>query len=313
MKMSNQDVENAAIDFVLDRERARGRSALDARKLPAHGVDIVSTDHLGRRHLIEVKAYGGEARGGTLWLETAQVRAAQDYPDEFALYIVENVRQGDPEEFRLLELEGATWRELLLNRRERHYVEVPLPVAVFDKVTSAAEDHESRALAERQAAYREQGLRLIEGVLELHDRGDGRFRIWCEVAPTGLSWRLYVAPGNFPAAGPDSGWMQRSRAAGANFSAGPHQISDLEADLSFCGLPLSWSTTRAEIADAILSAFPADTAAVPDPLYRGWLMGLLLTCRQENTLPIGSDEDGWGATEVNQSEPLFRYPNPPEG
>ena len=54
---------------------------------------------------IEVKALGGVARGQDLWLETTQVNAALADTDFWA-YVVENIAQGDPAEFRLAMIGG---------------------------------------------------------------------------------------------------------------------------------------------------------------------------------------------------------------
>jgi hypothetical protein len=98
-------VEEAAIKFVIAGETAEGRSARDARREPGVPTDIVSGDRL-----IEVKAYGGSARGHDLWLEPAQVAAALASPERFWLYVVDNVSQGDPEQFRLRASVAASGR-----------------------------------------------------------------------------------------------------------------------------------------------------------------------------------------------------------
>jgi hypothetical protein len=45
--------------------------------------------------VIEVKAFGLSARGNDLWLETRQVDEARTN-GRFRLYVVDNVRKGDP-------------------------------------------------------------------------------------------------------------------------------------------------------------------------------------------------------------------------
>ncbi|WP_343871353.1 protein NO VEIN domain-containing protein [Dactylosporangium roseum] len=89
---SNRAVENAAIMFVIAHEAACGRTAYDARGTGGAG-DVASE---GR--VIEVKAYGGSACGQDLWLEPRQIEEALGNAD-FWLYVVENVRQGDPAQF----------------------------------------------------------------------------------------------------------------------------------------------------------------------------------------------------------------------
>jgi hypothetical protein len=59
--MTNRQVEDVAIRLVLDREHSAGRAAVDTRGQGAL-ADIEGD------WLIEVKAYGGSARGADLWL-----------------------------------------------------------------------------------------------------------------------------------------------------------------------------------------------------------------------------------------------------
>ena len=125
MLRTNRQIENAAIEHVLRLEVAAGRRAVDTR---GRGAEA---DIEGDR-LIEVKAYGASARGQDLWLETRQVEAAERDPERFHLVIVENVRQGDPAAFRVLDICGDELAALLARKREKHSFEVPLPVAVYD-------------------------------------------------------------------------------------------------------------------------------------------------------------------------------------
>lgn len=68
--MGNQ-VEDAAIAFVTATEQAIGHEVLDTRRQPGAPTDLVRGERI-----VEVKAYGGAARGEDLWLEPAQVAAA---------------------------------------------------------------------------------------------------------------------------------------------------------------------------------------------------------------------------------------------
>ena len=122
---TNKAVEDAAIHWVLDLERAAGRHPRDARyaKSPA---DIESPPRL-----IEVKAFGTTNRGYDLWLEVTQVEEARRNRD-FFVYVVENVRQGDPERFTLKVLGGAQLQKCLARAKERRYYTVPWPVADYD-------------------------------------------------------------------------------------------------------------------------------------------------------------------------------------
>ena len=120
-------IEDAAIEYVIERERAEGREAG-----PADDADGVVT---GDR-VIAVKACGGSSCGAELLLECSQFVAARDEPERSWLYLVENVAQGDPAEFRLIRLGGSLLQELLENARERRYWTVPVPVAVYDRMAA---------------------------------------------------------------------------------------------------------------------------------------------------------------------------------
>jgi hypothetical protein len=97
--VGNRAIESAAIQWIIKLEGAAGRSALDTRG--GGGVaDITSPPRT-----IEVKALGGVACGQDLWLETTQVNAALADTD-FWVYVVENIAQGDPAEFRLAMIDG---------------------------------------------------------------------------------------------------------------------------------------------------------------------------------------------------------------
>lgn len=122
--LSNREVEDFAVQLVLEREHAAGRSAVDARGRGAL-VDVEGD------LLIEVKAFSGSARGSDLWLETRQVQAALDNPERFHLVIVDHVRTGEP---RVLDISGEPLTALLARRREKHYFEVPVPTAIYDSL-----------------------------------------------------------------------------------------------------------------------------------------------------------------------------------
>ncbi len=123
---TNKSVEDAAIAWVMQLERAAGREPRDTRYQATSPGDIESPPRV-----IEVKAYGTTCRGQDLWLEVAQVEAARRSPD-FYVYIVENVRQGDPSQFTLKKLGGDQLRRLLLRAKEHRYFTVPWPTADYD-------------------------------------------------------------------------------------------------------------------------------------------------------------------------------------
>lgn len=122
---SNKAVEDAAIAWVCELERTAGRSPTDMRATTS-AVDIVSPPRA-----IEVKAYGRFARGEELFIEVVQFDEAERNP-HFYLYVVENVRQGDPEHFELKVLAGQDLRNLLDRAKEHRYFTVPWPVAHYD-------------------------------------------------------------------------------------------------------------------------------------------------------------------------------------
>lgn len=124
---TNKEIEDAAVSWVIEVEKQAGRMAVDTRYSGAAG-DVSSPPRS-----IEVKAYGGSARGQELWLEPRQFDAAQTDAD-FWLYIVENVRQGDSAQFRLLQIGGGELDTLLRRATERRYYAVPFPVSVYDRL-----------------------------------------------------------------------------------------------------------------------------------------------------------------------------------
>ena len=124
--LGNKAIEDAAIAFVLDLERQAGRTPVDRRYEKAYAADIESLPRV-----IEVKAVGGSQRGWFLPLEVPQVNEARSNPD-FYIYVVDNVRQGDPAKFGLKILGGDRLARLLEKAKERRYFEVPVPVAEYD-------------------------------------------------------------------------------------------------------------------------------------------------------------------------------------
>lgn len=119
---TNKAIEDAAIDWVMDRERLAGRAPQDTRR-SGSPADIESPPRV-----IEVKAFGGPSRGQDLWLEPRQFAEALRSPT-FYIYVVGNVRQGDPTRFDLRILGGERLARLLARAKEQHYNIVPWPVA----------------------------------------------------------------------------------------------------------------------------------------------------------------------------------------
>lgn len=124
--VSNRAIEDAAIRYVMDLERRAGRVPADLRNAPDFPGDISSPPRT-----IEVKAVGRDQRGWFVPLETRQFEAANADPD-FYLYVVDNIRQGDPTSFRLKVFAGEQLHRLLTGARRRAYYEMPIPVGEFD-------------------------------------------------------------------------------------------------------------------------------------------------------------------------------------
>lgn len=122
--------ENAAVKWVLNYEKHHGRVAHDAR-YQGEAVDVISSDRV-----IEIKAFGKSARGSDLFVEVSQVEEARKNP-AFHLYVVDNIRQGDPAKFRLIDLHGETLAKLLEHAKEQRYFVVPFPVGVYDTAVRA--------------------------------------------------------------------------------------------------------------------------------------------------------------------------------
>ena len=86
--------------------------------------------------IIAVKACAGSSCGAELLLECGQIVAARDDPERSWLYLVENVAQGDPAEFRLIRVGGSRLQELLEHAKERRFWTVPVPARMYDEAVS---------------------------------------------------------------------------------------------------------------------------------------------------------------------------------
>jgi hypothetical protein len=128
--VGNAAIENAAIQYVIAYETAHGRAAVDTRGTGAP-ADVKSESRV-----IEVKAFGRSARGQDLWLEARQVAEAELNPD-FWVYVVDNVRQGDPVKFGLRLLGGELLAKLVARKRVQTTYILPFPVGEYDAAPSA--------------------------------------------------------------------------------------------------------------------------------------------------------------------------------
>lgn len=122
---NNKAKEDAAIAWVMELERAAGRQPRDTRYTGAP-ADIESPPRL-----IEVKSFGTSNRGYDLLMEVRQVEEARRNADYF-VYVVENVRQGDPSKFTLRVLKGTRLQQLLSRAKEYRGYSVPWPTADYD-------------------------------------------------------------------------------------------------------------------------------------------------------------------------------------
>lgn len=162
----NKAIEDAAISWVMDLERRAGREPSDTRYRGAP-ADISSPPRL-----IEVKAFGTTNRGYDLWLEVRQVEEARRNPN-FYVYVVENVRQGDPALFTLKVLGGELLARLLGRAKEQRYFSVPWPAADYDSAptslgqgpisTAAGEDDQPPEDAGGQEQIRSSASTVSEG------------------------------------------------------------------------------------------------------------------------------------------------------
>ncbi|GAA3034078.1 hypothetical protein GCM10020229_51900 [Kitasatospora albolonga] len=87
--MGNKETERMAIEHVIALERAAGREAVDV-STRGYRYDIDSPPRK-----IEVKAFGGSARSASLPLEASQLAEAEEDPENFYLYVVDNVGRAD--------------------------------------------------------------------------------------------------------------------------------------------------------------------------------------------------------------------------
>lgn len=84
-------IDAAAMKAALNYERARGREPEQQPQLN-RGFDIISRSSAGKRRLIEVKGLENEWTERGIKLSHVQFAMAREHPDEFWIYVVENVR-----------------------------------------------------------------------------------------------------------------------------------------------------------------------------------------------------------------------------
>jgi hypothetical protein len=83
--LTNAETERVAIEYVMALERKAGRQPEDVRR-KGMPFDISSPPRK-----IEVKSFGRSARGDVIALEDRQYQAARADPENFYIYVVDNV------------------------------------------------------------------------------------------------------------------------------------------------------------------------------------------------------------------------------
>lgn len=126
--VTNREIEDAAIAHVLRLEETAGRTARDTRKSSA------LTDIEGD-WLIEVKAYGRPLAVRICGWNRNKYRRPK--PTRAVLFDGRGKRPtGNPEGFRVHDITGEVLLAMLQKKREKRYFEVPIPVAIFDRLRS---------------------------------------------------------------------------------------------------------------------------------------------------------------------------------
>lgn len=273
----NRHVENRAIAYVIAHERAAGRTATDARHIPGSRVDVESVDDAtGEKRLIEIKAFGGTGRGEFLWLEPNQVEALEQVPGSH-LYLVTSVRSADPSEMRVLDLTGEQLRARLAVKREKHYFEIPMPVAVYDDLHDAA-------MGPPTVTGSEFSLQILEAVTVLHRRGYHRIRFVAMWAPNGLSIRMFVGrDSEVPGGHPRQEFLDQIAFTSLNDADEPAR------GFASTSIPAWWSAEM--IADQLLSALPPIEPTADDPAYVAELQELFERHGAVGTVPLTEKDE----------------------
>ena len=278
LKLSNHEIEARAIEAVIAYERAAGRKATDTHTTKDALVDVESIDDTtGEKRLIEIKAFGGAGRGDFLWLEPNQAKAFEQDPAAH-LYLVTNVRSADPSAIRILDLTGEQLRERLRKKREKHYFEVPMPVAVYDNLV---------ANAAALPALDGTGflLQILDGVIALHERGYHRTRFAAAWAPDGLHVRLHVGRESEMLGDPP-----QVTTSDLILSTSLEDVQRTAREFAGVMIPAWWD--RDKIADQLLSALPPIEPAGDDPQNSQELRQMYERHRVAGTLPLTDDEGG---------------------
>ncbi|SCG69535.1 DUF3883 domain-containing protein [Micromonospora zamorensis] len=105
--MGNSEIERIAIEYVMELERRNGRVPEDVH-LTSAPYDVSSPPRQ-----IEVKAFGASARSASVPLEDRQVQAARQEPENFYLYVVDNVARAGEGLMRVRIIHGDVLTRML--------------------------------------------------------------------------------------------------------------------------------------------------------------------------------------------------------
>jgi Domain of unknown function (DUF3883) len=131
--LANTETERAGIEYIMRLESAAGRQPEDVH---LHGVpyDISSPPRK-----IEVKAFGGSARGALVPLEERQVKAALEDPQNFYVYVVDNIAAEDQTKIAVRVLHGPVLRAML-DRATPHITYWPtLRISDYDQMAEGVD------------------------------------------------------------------------------------------------------------------------------------------------------------------------------
>jgi hypothetical protein len=131
--LTNDEVERAAIDYAMELEERAGRKPQDVH-VAGFPYDIYSPPRK-----IEIKAFGRSARGAQLPLEDSQVQAAKADPQNFYIYVVDNVLAEAPAKIAIRVLHGATLREMIDRTAPRITYWPTLRAAEYDQISEGIE------------------------------------------------------------------------------------------------------------------------------------------------------------------------------
>jgi superfamily II DNA or RNA helicase len=135
----NFETEAAAMNVVMDYERAQGREVYDVHEKNL-GYDLTSIDlKSGELRLIEVKGLG--AVSGTILLTPNERRVAEDRRDCYWLYVVTNCNAKPELQSPIKDPAGFTWHEV--SKVQHYWLEVNAmtrPMTVRDDVAPYGEN-----------------------------------------------------------------------------------------------------------------------------------------------------------------------------